>query len=252
MLSTLLDRLTTYCPDFAVVAAAPTGPAMATIDAAAASSTLKTLLQAAVGSVYAVEAPEGKNPVDAIYRLVSAQPVEEAGVRLLTVATFLVTLRAPSYEALIPALEAVEAAIQGSAASISITDAQMDYDSAKRCWLVYLETQFAVPVVDSGGGESWPALLVSVVNYQADPAGADLMPVRQAVTRAYRLVILTNQNNLAALHAQIRIALLGWQPVPADNPYYYLAGESLSAPGGISAWADTYCDTTWINQNLPD
>ena len=248
MLDTLLARLQAECTSFAVIAEAPVAAALTTVDAAAASAALKTLLQSAVTEAYAVEAPEGAEPTDSIYRLVSARPVEVDGVRVMSAITFVVTLRATSYAALITALGSVEAQVQASAAAISITDAAMDFDTGKKHFLADLELVYAVPAVAGGVDGNWPALLVDVVDYIGDPEGADLMPIRQRVERTYRLMIMTTGDDLVALRQELEAALLGWQVSAADWPFHFVDGRQVSLPGGIVGWADVYTDAGNIYQ----
>lgn len=248
MLSTLLDRLEAATTSFAVIAEAPSLAALTTVDAAAASAALKTLLQAAVGKVYAIEIPEGKVVTDASYRLVSARPVEVGGVRVLTAVTFVVTVRAASYAALMTAQAAIETQVAASLGAISILDAMQDFEPVKNHYLVAMEMQYAVPAVPAESGSDWPALLVDAVDYTGDPAGAELWPIRQRVGRRYRFIILDDSNSLATLRLELQNALLGWQQQQADHPFHFVEGSAVSLPGGLYGWADTYSDSTYINQ----
>ncbi|POP53064.1 hypothetical protein [Zhongshania marina] len=244
MLSAILDRLNDELSSFEVVAQAPSGAAITTVDAAAASNALKTVLAAAVPNVYAVEAEEGKEPTDAVYRLVSAKPVEIDGVRVLTAVSFVVTVRAKTYALLMAALGAVEAQIVASAEAVSITDAMLDYDDVNNYHLAGVELIYAVPAVV--GGEDWPALLVDVESYSASPSAYDNF-VKQRVERNYSFTIVSNSDNVGALRAELQAALLGWQQLPTDYEMQYVGGGAVQLPGGLYAWRDTYGDTTYIS-----
>lgn len=244
MLSAILARLQAQCPSFEVIAEAPGGDAITTADAYAASSALKTLLEGAVGAAYPILAPETKNPPDAIYTLVSALPVEVEDVRLITAVTFIVTLRATGYIPLTNQLSAVETALAASSDAVSITNAAFDHDEKRNHYLADIELTYAVPAVP--GGNNWPALLVEPAGYQAQPPAE--YPIDQDVSRACRLVILTADNDILELHNEVKAALLGWPASEDDLPHYYQQGQKLSLPGGLSAWVDTYTDTTWYRQ----
>lgn len=248
MLSAILNRLAAATTGFAVIAAAPSGAAITTIDAAAASAALKTLLAAAVGSVYAIEIPEGAQPTDAAYRLVSARPVEVDGVRVLTAVTFVVTVRATGYLELMTAMAAIEAQVAASPGAISILDAMQDYDPKRKHSLLVMEMQYAVPAVAAFTGSSWPAVLVDVVGYKGDPDGAGLMPIKQRVHRSYRLILLADTDAIVTLRGKIETALLGWQVTDTDHPFHFVQGSSLSVPGGLYGWVDTYSDSTYITE----
>ena len=124
----LLDQITNETSSFEVIAESPSGDALTTVDAATASAALKTLLEAAVVNVYALEAPEGEEPIDAIYQLVAAKPLNVEGFRILTQVTFVVTLRAKSYPGLLTAVTDVESQIQSASGQISITDVTADIE----------------------------------------------------------------------------------------------------------------------------
>lgn len=253
MLSAIIDRLQSTVTGFEVIAAAPSGAAITTVDAAAASAALKTLLASAVGSVYAVDIPEGQQPApaDAAYRLVSARPVETDGVRILTAVTFVVTVRATGYAALMSAMAAIEQQVATNAGAISILDAMQDYDPKRQHYLVAIEMQYAVPAVAQSAGVAWPAMLVDAVDYVADGL-PEQIPIRQRVHRRYRFTLLSNSDNLAALRGQLQLALLGWQVRAEDHPFHYVQGSGLAVPGGLHAWVDTYTDSTYIDEgSLP-
>ncbi|MCK9468093.1 MAG: hypothetical protein M0Q49_01640 [Porticoccaceae bacterium] len=245
MLNTLLDRLRTKCPSFATIAPAPSSATITTVDAALASSSLMSLLSAVVPGVFAVEIPEGRTPPDAAYRLVSAQPVEVAGTRVVTAVSFVVTLRAPRYEVLIPLLSDLEAGIAGSTDAISITDAALDYDPAKGHYLAGLEVQYAVAAVPGAAG--WPMLLVDADALTGLPSRYD-NTVRQRVNRGYSFTLVCATDAIASLRAELEAALLGWQQAPAAEPFEFTHGLPLSLPGGLYAWRDIYSDAGYIKQ----
>jgi len=245
VLSTVLSRLNSATNGFEVIAEAPTGAAITTIDAATASAALKTLLAAAVTNAYAVEIPEGKTPTDAVYRLVSARPVEVDDVRVITAVTFVVTVRATTYANLMTAIGNIETQVTASSDAISITDAALDFDDNKNYFLAGIEVVYAVPAV--AGGSNWPALLVDVQGFEA---GGELYDnfVKQRVQRGYGFMLVSTTNNIATLRTDLQGALLGWQQAATDNPFNYQAGAPVKLPGGLYAWRDIYFDSGYISE----
>lgn len=244
MLSAILAKLQAQCPSFEVIAEAPGGDAITTADAFAASSALKTLLESAVGAAYPLLAPETKTPPDAIYTLVSARPVEVDGVRVSTAATFIVTLRATGYPALVSQLSAVESAVTASSDAISITDAAFDHDEKRNYYLADIELTYAVPSV--AGGNNWPAILVDVEQFKGRESLYD-NATRQRVDRAYGFTILSTSNNLKNLREEVQAAVLGQQQTPACFEFQFQVGNPLSLPGGLYAWRDIYQDAVIIS-----
>lgn len=247
MLSTILSRLNSETSSFEVIAEAPSGAAITTLDAATASTALKNLLAAAVTNAYAVEIPEGKTPTagsgDAVYRLVSARPVEVEDVRILTAVTFVVTVRATSYGNLMTAIGAIETQVTASSDAISITDAALDYDDDKNHFLAGIELVYAVPAV--AGGDNWPALLVDVEVFEAGDTLYDNR-VKQRVQRGYAFMIISTSNNISALRDELQAALLGWEQASGDNPMMFNTGAPVKLPGGLTAWRDLYYDSGYI------
>ena len=241
----LLDQITNNTTLFEVVAEAPSGESLTTLDAATASAALKTLLQTAVANVYALEAPEGKTPTDAIYQLVSAKPLNIEGFRVLTQVTFVVTVRAETYPDLLTAVAAVEAEITASSGLISITDAAADIEQHTNYHLMVFELQYIVPAAT--GVNDFPAVLVSFDGDQAQPSQYD-NTVRQRVDRTYSMVILSTTNNLATLRAELHSALLGWQETANHFEMQYRAGDAMSLPGGLYGWQAQYSDGLLVTQ----
>lgn len=249
MLSAILARLVAQTTSFQVIAQAPSGAAITTVDAAAASAALKTILVTAVTQVYSVEALDGKKPAagsgDAVYRLAAANAVEVEGVRVITAVSFVVTIRATSYADLTVALSAIETAINGSDGAISITDAAMDFDDTKNYFLAALEVLYAVPAVS--GGDDWPALLVDAEEFVATPSAYDNI-VKQWVSRRYSFTLISTTNNMNTLRTELQNSLLGWQQDSADYEFQFVSGAAVNLPGGLYAWRDTYADSTLIQQ----
>lgn len=247
MLSAILNRLTSTATGFEVIAAAPSGAAITTLDAAAASAALKALLVAAVTHAYPVDIPEGKTPTDAAYRLVSARPVDVDGVRVLTAVTFVVTVRAKSYTDLMAALSAVETQVAASDDAISILDAILDFDAQKNYYFAALELQYAVPAVTALAAPHWPAVLVDIDSISGAPSVYD-NHTKQRIQRSYSFTLLSATDNIATLRASLQSALLGWQQNQEDSEFEFAAGSAITVPGGLYGWRDTYTDSGHIEQ----
>lgn len=242
----LLDQITNNTTLFNVVAQAPDAEELNSVHAATASAALKTLLEAATANAYAVEAPEGEEPPDAVYHLTSAQSLSLVGAKIATDVTFVVTLRETDYPKLMTLLAAVEAQILASADSISITDAAADYAAAQNYFLVALELSYVVPAVS--GSPDYPAVLVSFDSTQADESNYDNL-VNQRVIRNYSMTIISDTDNVEALRADLQGALLGWQETAAHFEMEYRAGSDLDMPGGLYAWREQYSDGHYIQQS---
>lgn len=234
----LLDQITNNTIGFNVVAEAPSSESLATVDAAAASGALKTLLELTGASVYALDAQAGNPPPDAIYQVVGANPVTIGSARIATQVTFDVTLRETSYSALLALLTATETQVQAAAGAISITGAAAAFDEKTGLHMFGLELQYIVPAV-AGAGSDYPAVLVSLDTSQGESPLYDTIG-HQEISGTYSLIVVSTTNNIATLRTELQSALLGWQDSPATFPMEYVAGNKLDLPGGLYAWREQY------------
>ncbi|MEZ0137364.1 MAG: hypothetical protein AB9Q17_02315 [Candidatus Reddybacter sp.] len=245
-MQSLLDQISNNTTSFNVVAEAPSSESLATVDAAAASAELKTLLELTGASVYALDAQAGGTPPDAIFQVVGANPVSIGAARIATQVTFDVTLREKDYELLLALLAATETQVQAAAGAISITGAAAAFDEKTGLHMFGLELQYIVPAV-AGAGSDYPAVLVDLTNVAAAGSTYD-NTVKQRVTRNYGMTILSTSNNIAALRTELQGALLGWQEQATYFEMQYSSGASVDIGGGLYAWREQYEDGLFITQ----
>ena len=245
-MQSLLDQITANAPSFNVVAEAPSGESLATVDAAAASGELKTLLELTGAAVYPLDAQPGGTPPDAVYQVVGANPVAIGTARIGTQVTFDVTLRESSYSALLTLLAATETQVQAAPGAISITGAGAAYDEKTGLFMFGLELQYFVPAV-AGQTSDYPAVLVSLAGDAAGESAYD-NTVKQRVTRQHSLIIISTNNDIAALRTELQGALLGWQEAPSFFEMQYASGSAIDITGGLYAWREQYDDAYFIAQ----
>lgn len=237
-MQSLLDQITAQAPSFNVVAEAPSGESLATVDAAAASGELKTLLELTGAAVYPLDAQPGGTPPDAIYQVVGANPVAIGTARIGTQVTFDVTLRESSYSALLTLLAATETQVQAAPGAISITGAGAAYDEKAGLFMFGLELQYFVPAV-AGQGSDYPAVLVSLDSSRGESPLYDTSD-HQQISDNYSFILVSTTNSIESLRVELRGALQGWQATPSDFPMEYDAGNKLDLPGGLYAWREQY------------
>lgn len=239
-ISAIVTRLTTQCPTLAQVVAAQTGGTQAPVTTQA---TLYSLLSGTVGArMYPLQLPEQPTHPSIVYQMVSSTPGVFEGYDVTHTDLFILNVRAADYDALLALYGDIVTALAGQ--TIEVTDILHDYDQAENVFRLNLEISVSYLAATS---QSLPAAYVYPLAITGSESAFDNY-TRQQVAADYAVLIVTADDNLVALHDEIRDALLGWQQSATHGEMEYSNGAAIEGVGGMEVWRDVYRDTYYIEQ----
>ncbi|RUR34478.1 phage tail terminator protein [Vreelandella nanhaiensis] len=191
-------------------------------------------------AVYPLNLPADAAATNGVYSLAGQSGIEVDGYRLGRVDTYVLSLRAPTFDPLrgmtTQLIERVAA--QTGTESWEITDAATDYEYDQRQYRAHFELQATSLAMAS---PALPAAFVHPVHAVATPNGLGTMSVRQTVTEQVAVVLVAEQSQIDAQRRVISSALLGIEsPQDAVAPLEYGGGQSVAVSGGLVFWRELY------------
>lgn len=236
----VIARLQAQCPTLAqVVEARPGG----STTPAASQAALVTLLQGLVGNrMYPVNAPEEIASPSIVYRLVASYPGSFDGYDVTHTDQYVLNIRGTDYDALLALLPQIVTALAGE--DIEITDMLHDFDPREQLYRINLELSYSYLAADS---QAMPAAFVYPVSRSASESAFDNL-IKQRVDVDYGILLVTADDNLSALTAEVQAALLGWQQAPDYHEMQYASGTSIEGVGSMAVWREIYSDAFHITQ----
>lgn len=237
----LVTQISNNCPTLAqVVAAQPGGTTTPTAGQAA----LYTLLQGLVsGRMYPVQLPDKPTYPNIVYQTVSSTTGDLEGYDITRTDIFVVNMRGADYDALLTLVGSAVTALAGE--NMEITDILHDYDTAEGVYRINLEINYSYLALAS---QSMPAAFVYPLGRDALPSVHDNF-TRQRTNRSFAIVLVTDDNNIPDLLAELESALLGWQETTAHFEMEYTNGSNIEAVGAMEVWREVYGDAVFIEQS---
>jgi hypothetical protein len=239
--SAIVARLDAQCPALAqVLAAAPRG----TVMPIATQANIYALLQGTVsGRMYPLQLPEQPTHPSIVYQMVSSSPGVFEGFDVTHTDVFVLSVRGYDYDALLSVQSAMVTALSGS--NIDITDMVHEYDQPENLYKLHLELSYTYIAAAS---QTLPAAFVYPLSRYGEASAFDNY-TKQLVQADYAVLIVTADNNIPALQAEIQAALLGWQQSANHHEMEYSNGTSIEGMGGLSMWRESYRDKYYMTQS---
>lgn len=236
----VIARLQAQCPTLAqVIGARPGG----STPPAASQAALVALLQGLVGNrMYPLNAVEQVASPSIVYQLTSSYPGSFDGYDITHTDQYVLMIRGDDYDALLTLLPQIVTALDGQ--DIEITDMLHDFDPREQLYRVNLELSYSYL---SASSQAMPAAFVYPVSRSASESAFDNY-TKQRVDMDYGILLVTSDDNIPALAAEVQAALLGWQQSPDYHEMQYASGASVEGVGGMSVWREIYRDAFYITQ----
>lgn len=174
-----------------------------------------------------------------VYQLAARQHVEADGWTLARTDTWLMSLRAPTFDALRPMADqfVLEVANQTGVVGVEITDAATDYEREQRQCRAHFELQATAMATAS---PALPTAFIHNVDATASENGLATCATRQTVTENVAVVLIADRNELQQVRAQTTAALLGLEIPGGMTPMEYVAGTQLTVVGRHVYWRELY------------
>ena len=192
------------------------------------------------GNLWPVQLPMDAPDTTGVYNLAGQGDIEVDGYRLGRVDTYVLSLRSPTFD---PLRSMTDTLIERLAAhagleSWEITDAATDYEEDPRQFRAHFELQgtslaTATPAL--------PSAFVHHVQADAEESGVHAWVVRQTVTEILAVVLVANQDQIAAARQGATSALLGLEAGDdAVSPLEYAGGQRVAVSGRHVYWRELY------------
>lgn len=173
-----------------------------------------------------------------VYQLASRRNIEADGWTIARTDTWLVSLRAASFDALRPMADGFVDAVAAHAGPVGaeITDAATDYEFDQRQFRAHFELQTTAIATDAAP----TAAFVHALGAMAQNNALASMAVRQTVTRQLAVVLAGNALQLGGMCTAAQGALLGLEADDAVSPLEYAGGAQIGVFGHQILWRETY------------
>ncbi|WP_375058415.1 hypothetical protein [Zobellella sp. DQSA1] len=173
-----------------------------------------------------------------VYQLAGRRNIEADGWTIARTDTWLVSLRAASFDALRPMADGFVDAVAAHTGPVGaeITDAATDYEFDQRQFRAHFELQTTA----LAGAVAPAAAFVHELGASAQGNALATMAVRQTVTEQMAVVLVANALELEGLRLAAQFALLGLELDGAVSPLEYGGGSQLGVFGHQVFWRETY------------
>ena len=174
-----------------------------------------------------------------VYQLAARQHVEADGWTLARTDTWLMSLRAPTFDALRPMADqfVLEVANQTGVVAVEITDAASDYERDQRQCRAHFELQATAQATST---PALPGAFVHHVDATASENGLASCAIRQTVTENLAVVLIADRTDLQLVRGLATHALLGLEIPGGMSPLEYLTGTQLAVVGRHVYWRELY------------
>lgn len=201
---------------------------------------LVTLVDPVVSrALWPLNLPPSAPATNGVYSLAGLEHVEVDGYRLGRLDTYVLSLRAPTFDPLRTMTTQLidRVADQSSVEGWEITDAATDYEYDQRQYRAHFELQATSIAMSS---PSLPAAFVHPVQAMASPNDLGTCSVRQTVTEQLAVVLVAEQSDIGARRQDVSRALLGLETDDAMAPLEYGGGQRVAVSGQHIYWREVY------------
>ena len=178
------------------------------------------------------------------YQMVGSRQGAYDGFAITQTDTYILSIRADTYDALFDLVSSVKTTIAASSLAIEVTDLGFDYEEDPQVFVCMAEVEFTYLCAAS---QNLPAAFVYSLGRDASPSIVDNF-TRQRVDDSYGILILTVTGNVSTLAGEIRSRILGWQQSAAHFEMEYRNGTQVAGIGGLRLWRETYQDGILISE----
>ena len=234
--SAIVSRLDAQCASLQqVIAARPGG----TVAPAATQASLYTLLASSVSNrMYPVQLPEAATHPS----IVSSVPGVFEGFSITHTDVYVLNIRGVDYDTLLTLVGTIVTALASS--SIDVTDRQEEFDQAEGLFKVHLELTCSTIAASA---QTLPMAFVYPVHRYGELSVFDNF-TKQLIRAEYAILLVTDNNNIPALQAEVQAALVGWQQDAYHHEMEYSNGASVESVGALSLWREVYRDGYYMTQ----
>lgn len=196
-------------------------------------------------ALWPLNLPADAPATNGVYSLAGLEHVEVDGYRLGRVDTYVLSLRAPTFDPLRGmTTELIDrVAAQTGVEGWEITDAATDYEYDQKQYRAHFELQatslaMSTPVL--------PAAFVHHIQAAAAPNELGTFQVRQTVTEQFAITLVAEQQDVSTQRKEIETALLGLESEDAVAPLEYGGGQRVAVSGRHVYWREVYAYQRYI------